>query len=267
MAVLRSQRKVSATEFENTFMRLYRFSSERTSSLPKRRRKWLSPNIDLNMNRIYRNIMEINECYFKDKDEKEKYISDLSAKSVELLMGLEKPLMVLWDIQCYETKKMVNWVSQINKEISLLTDINAYDTERGENRLMILDWRTISSVEFLKNMSNLHRYIHGKVVNANACYDDTEGALIIGLVDDAFYSVMKANVKIPTTKEEYDIRSKHISNSISFLKQLNRKTLTYFNLMHYSERVMNEWSEMLVKEINLLIGLQRSDKKRFAALK
>lgn len=265
MAVLKSQRKISATEFENTFMRLYRFSAERTSMLPKRRKKWLSPKIDLTMNKIYRNIMEINECYFRDKEEKQRYILDLSLKSIKLLTELEKPLMILWDIQGYETKKMVNWVSQINKEIYLLSLIN--NVERSEMRIMILDWRAIGSVEFLQNMSDLHRYIHGKVVNANACYDDTEGALIIDLVDDAFYSVMKANQKIPTTSEEYASRNKYISHSISCLRQLNRKILTYFNLMHYSERVMNEWSEMLIKELNLLMGLQRSDKKRFSALK
>ena len=111
---------------------------------------------------------------------------------------------------------------------------------------MILDWDKIHKVEFLRNMSNLHRYTYSKVLNASVCYDDTEGALLISLIDDAFNNVMKA---------------------ISCLKQMNRRMLAYFNLMQYSERIMREWSDMLVKEITLLTGLQKSDKRRFDNLK
>lgn len=263
MAVLRSQRKISDTEFENTFMRLYCFSRERTSPVSKRRKRWLCTNIDLTMNKIYRNIMEINECYFRDKVAKQKYINQLSDSSVEMLFSLEKPLMVLWNIQRYETKTMAHWVTQINKEISLLNLI--HDTER-DDKVMIIDWRAIHSMKFLSNMSALHRYTHGKVTNATVRYDETEGALLIDLIDDAFYSLLKANQKIPTTQEEYIIRSKYISKSISCLKQLNRRMLAYFNLMQYSERVMREWSEMLIEELNLLLGLQKSDKSRFKNL-
>lgn len=263
MAVLRSQRKISDTEFENTFMRLYCFSREKTSPVAKRRKRWLCTNIDTTMNKIYRNIMEINECYFRDRADKQKYINKLSDSSVELLLSLEKPLMSLWNIQHYETKTMVHWVTQINKEIDLLNLI--HDTERSD-KVMIIDWRAVHSMKFLNNMSVLHRYTHSKVTNAAVRYDETEGALLIDLIDDAFSSLLIANRKIPTTKEEYIIRSKYISHSISCLKQLNRRILAYFNLMQYSERVMREWSDMLIEELNLLIGLQKSDKSRFGNL-
>lgn len=263
MAVLRSQRKISDTEFENTFMRLYCFSREETSSVPKRRKRWLCTDIDLTMNKIYRNIMEINECYFRDRTDKQKYINELSDSSVELLLSLEKPLMSLWNIQHYETKTMVHWVTQINKEIELLNLI--HKTEIGD-KIMIIDWCAVNSMRFLNNMSALHRYTHSKVTNAMGRYDDTEGALLISLIDDALYSLISANRKIPTTREEYIVRSKYISHSISCLKQLNRRMLAYFNLMQYSERIMREWSDMLIEELNLLIGLQKSDKSRFKNL-
>jgi len=264
MSVIRSQRRISDTEFENTFMQLYRFSREKTAHLPKRKRRWLSTDIDIIMNRVYRNIMEINECYFRDKCEKVKYVQGLSEKSVDLLQSLDKHLMVLWNIEHYKTKTMAHWVEFIDKEISLLNLI--YNTDRSVE-IMILDWDKIHTVEFLRNMSNLHRYTYSKVLNASVCYDDTEGALLISLIDDAFNNVMKANQKIPTTKDEYIIRSKYISKAISCLKQMNRRMLAYFNLMQYSERIMREWSDMLVKEITLLTGLQKSDKRRFENLK
>lgn len=263
MSVLRSKRRISDTEFEHTFMQLYRFSREKTAHLPKRKKRWLGENIDLIMNKVYRNIMEINECYFRDKSEKLKYIHELSEQSVELLQSLEKPLMALWNIEHYKTKTMVHWVQFIGEEIYLLNLIN--DTGRC-NEMMILDWDTIHKMEFLRNMSELHRYTMSKVLNASSCYDSTEGALLVSLVDDALHSVMKANYKIPKTKEEYIIRSKYISRAISCLKQMNRRMLAYFNLMKYSERVMLEWSTMLTNEITLLVGLQKSDKRRFANL-
>ena len=43
--------------------------------------------------------------------------------------------------------------------------------------------------------------------------------------------------------------------------------LSYFNVMEYSERIMMEWSEMLVTEIAKLRALQQSDAKRFKSLK
>ena len=78
---------------------------------------------------------------------------------------------------------------------------------------------------------------------------------------------MLANRKIPTTQKEYIKRKEYLSKSISCLNKMNRGLLFYFNLMKYSERVMNEWSEMLTQELKMLHALQKSDKSRFEGLK
>lgn len=98
-------------------------------------------------------------------------------------------------------------------------------------------------------------------------YDSTQGKLLINTVNDAFYYLMRANEKIPTTKKEYMKRKERISNVISSLHQMNRSLLPYFNLMQYSERIMNEWSSMLTQELKMLYALQKSDKSRFDGLK
>lgn len=263
MSVIRSRRHISDTEYENTFMQLYAFSREKTSRLPKRKQRWLGTDIDLIMNQTYRNIMDINECYFRNKDEKLEFIQDKVKQSVDLLQSLDEHLIVLWNIERYETKTMAHWVELIRKETSLLNLL--YNTG-GSVEIMILDWDAIHKAEFLDNMKDLHRYTHSKVLNAESCYDNTEGALLLSLIDDAFYAVVKANQNIPINKKEYIVRSKYISHAISCLKQTNRRMLMYFNLMKYSERIMREWSDMLLKEITLLVGLQKSDKRRFGNL-
>lgn len=265
MAVLRSKRKIAQTEFENTFTKLYQFSMRHTTAVPKRRKKWLCRNIDDRMNLIYKDIMAMNDCYNPDATQKAKYIEDLNEACIHRLVELEKPLMVLWNVQSAETKHMAAWVELLNREIFLLNLMR--ESKVSVPEMAILDWRAVNSVKFLKNMSELHRYTHSKVTNANMDYDATQGSLLIELVNDAFYYLILANKKIPTTRKQYENRRDNISRSISCLKALNREMLFYFNLMQYSERVMNEWTSMLTQEIKMLSALQKSDRERFESLK
>ena len=206
----------------------------------------------------------MNDIYFRNKNERAGYAARSAKRHIATLNTLEKPLMVLWNVQKYETGAMVRWVSKIKQEVFLLNRM--HEDEDIECEVSVLDWWAINNASFLKNMSELHRYTHGKVANAHTAYDGTEGSLLISLVNDAFYELILANKKIPETKSEYEDRRQHISNSITYLKEMNRPMLFYFNLMQYSERVMNEWSELLVDELKMLASLQRSDKERFKAL-
>lgn len=233
---------------------------ERTSSVAKRRKKWICHNIDTLMNDVCNDIMELNEGYFPKNIGKE----DLVRRSLHRLTELEKWLFVLWNIEQYPTKKMVQWVELVNSEIKLLNKM--LEGDRIKNSIMILDWNTINSVKFLSNMSKLHRYIHGKVINARNRYDDTTGSMLIRLADDAFYSIICANKKIPATKKEYDERRKLVSNAISCLYKMQRQTIFYFNLMQYSENTLREWSDLITSEIRLLYALNKSDRERFSQL-
>lgn len=261
MSVLRSKRKIAKTEFENTFSNLYQYSVSHTSHIPKRRRKWLCVNIDDTMNILYRNLMDINDTYFRTKDEHYTYIKTTVIESIKHLNSLEKSLMVLWNVQEYEIKAMSQWVIKIRQEVDLLNYM--HDDKNITCEISILDRQAINNAIFLRNMSVLHRYTHGKVVNASTKYNSTHASLLISLVDDAFYELICANKKFPTNKLECEERKNHISNAIKFLKEMNRPMLFYFNIMDYSEKIMIEWSELLADELKMLIALQKSDKKRF----
>lgn len=264
MAVLRSKRKLAQSEFEHSFSELYRFSMTQTSRIPKRRAKWLCCDIDNRMNDLYRYIMQITDSYFRSRNERAEYASETAQPYIRLLNELEKPLMVMWNVQKYDVNTMVQWVKKIRWEVSILNRLHS--DEDIECEVSVLDWRAINNANFLKTMSELHRYTHGKVANACTAYDGTQGSLLISLVNDAFYELVQANKKIPETQAEYEKRRKHISNSITYLKEMNRPMLFYFNLMKYSERVMIEWAELLTSEIKMLTSLQRSDKERFKNL-
>lgn len=263
MAVLRSRRRTSACEYENTLARLYEYSRRKTSAVSKRRQKWLCQEIDSIMNEVYFNIMGISTDYIADKEERSKHSADIATTAADKLMSLQKPLIVLWNVQKFETKRMEEWASMIERECILLNGL-AQRKEVGD--FMILNWHTIGSVSFLNNMSKLHRYTHGKVVNGSKAFDNTHGRLLIKEVDDALYYLLLANKSVPKTKGQYEARRAFISKAISCLKRMNRNMLFYFNLMEYSERIMNEWSDMLAQELKMLQALQKSDKSRFANL-
>lgn len=97
-------------------------------------------------------------------------------------------------------------------------------------------------------------------------YDNSSGALLIRLVDDAFYHIIEANKKIPSNQKELKEREEHISKSISALRKMQRQTLFYFNLMRYSENVLREWTDYLTQELKLLYALKKSDAERFKNL-
>lgn len=231
----------------------------------KRRRRWLSHDIDRLMNEIYYSIMTITDTYFQDKNDKRDFIAAETQKIFDLFEELSKALLVLWNVNRYETKKMNSWREQILKELSLLNRMNAQ--KLYQPAILTLDWDTVKKMEFLNNMSELHRYTHGKVANANMKYDDTQGALLIKLVNDALFEVVSANSILPETRKEYLKRRQHISKAITILYAMNRPMLSYINLMQYSERILYEWGEMLEKEVLLLKGLQRADGERFKNLK
>lgn len=265
MSVIRSQRNLSSYEYENSTANLYQFSRRYTERVPKRRRRWLAHNIEFAMNRLYLEAQNMTEYYNKDSNVVREYKRAAAKSCIQQILDLEKPLMVLWNVQKYETKKMAAWVELANHVIAMFGKVA--DADVSNSKLSILDWKAINEMRFLKVMSELHRYVHGKAVHEKMIYDNSIGASMTSIVDDAFYYVMKANMQYPTTRDEYEKRKNLISKAISTLHTLNRSMISYFNLMQCSERVMREWSDLFLEEMNLLYAVQSSDKKRFGKLK
>lgn len=266
MAVLRSKRNISRYEFEHTFHELYELSRNNTTKIATRRKKWLTQNIDYIMNRAANFIMSANTNYFEEGLRDPNRLK-LMEQAKECLISLEKPLIVLWNVEKYPFDKMAIWVSLINKEIALLSGFNRNYMKAITKNISVLDWNKIRSTKFLSNMCELHRYTHGKVVHTKRIYDDNDAVLLIEFVNEALYQLIKANEKIPENKSEYLKRKECISEAISCLRKMNRPMIFYFNLMQYSENTMRTWSKLLSEELKMLYALQKSDSKRFGNLK
>ena len=264
MSVLKNKRKLSRTEYERTFEELYGYAISQTNKVPKRRKKWVTKEIDAVMNDAYVWVMDLSEAYF-EKNVRAEAREKIAIKIIRRLNGMGRPLFTYWNVMGCTDKEMERWLDLIKREIDLL---NNFVIEKNfAMSLQVLDWNKIDRVSFLKNMCDMHRYVHTKVIHANCAYDDSAGNLLIRLVDDALYNIMEANRKIPETSDEYKRRKEHICKAIASLNEMNRPILFYFNLMQYSERVMREWAGMLSEELKMLAALQKSDKERFSNLK
>ena len=268
MAVHKSKRNISRFEFERTFAKFYDYSYTRTSTIAKRRKKWLGFKIENIMNTAYDYIMQTS-IRISRRGYPMMTKVELLKTALTKLADLQKALWVLWNVELYPTKRMVRWVMFANDALKMLVyEILKDDVSFASNveDIMILDWEKMKKVAFLDNMSKLHQFTHGKAIHAQNKYDGSTTSLLIELVDEAFYQVICANTKIPKTQQEYKRRQERLNKAIICLREMNRPLLSYFNTQHYSENVMREWADMLQQEIKMLIALQKSDKARFKAL-
>ena len=87
MAVLRSQRQVSKTEFENTFSVLFRQTREYTLAVPRRRQRWLCTEINRHINETYRAVIEANEYFSVNKSHQIEHKNIKGGRNGELLQA------------------------------------------------------------------------------------------------------------------------------------------------------------------------------------
>jgi len=266
MSVITAKRHTAKSEFEHTFSLFYADSRRLLSKVPKRRERFICPKIIWLNNSIYNDLMIVQEILFTKQKDKKIEKQNRIKNALEKIAELEKPIMVYSNIMAMPFDKQCNWCKTLNKEIALLNGMLENESDKSNCRIEVLDWEKIHKFKAVNNMCSLHRYTHGKAVRAVNIFDNGDTALVIELIDEAFYNVIKANSSFPNNKEEYEMRIKRIERALQCLNEIQRPMLSYFNVMKYSNRVMREWSDILNKEIKLLKGLQKSDKKRFCKL-
>lgn len=265
MSVLRNNRKISENEYERTFKELYRFTKESLIKVPKRKQKFLCDNIYLRMNSIFEDILKITEMYVITEEDK----ILLAKRAIKKLKGLEKPLLALWNIENIPEKKMTRWATLVDTEVSLLTRFvgKEDDVVVDMSNTITINWKQVKNTSFLSNMSQLHRVVHAKAEHIPKIYLNSDTSMIISIINDAWYNLLKANQRIPKTQKEYQNRRKLISEVISDLYSIQRPMVTFFNLMQYSENTIMEISNLINDELKMLIKLQKSDRERFSNLK
>lgn len=267
MSVLKQKRTLSVHQFVIQFEKLYSYTRERLERVAKRRYKIIAEPLALAMNNIYNNIM-ILDTMVRDKKVTLSERQTMSKTIIKQLVDLQPLLLSLWNIERTRTKTIVNWAESINEEIYYVAKIGEIpDMTKNVGRYVyILDYEAINKVEFTKNMSDLHRLIHGKVTHLPLNKRATTGNYLLDMADKALYHVCSSNRSIPTNKKMYDARTKHLYSAKQCLINMQFPLMSLFNTEHYSENAMFECSEKITSELKLIAGVISSDKKRFSNL-
>lgn len=260
MSVLKNKRHLARSEFERVYQQYYEISKQHFNKAAKRRQKSICEPLKLINNNIYNDVMTLQEILNKKKEkyvnQREKIIQNIFIK----IQILERQIMVYSNITKLPFDKQALWVDPLNQEIELLNKLTQKPTNFQVN---ILDWTKIKNFKTLNTISYFHRYVHGKVLRATNRLKNGEDDLVLNLIDETFYCTVKANIKIPENKEEFEIRQGNLERAIQCLNEIERPLLCFFNLMEYSNRIQKEYGKMLTKLNKMLNGIINSDKKRF----
>ena len=137
-------------------------------------------------------------------------------------------------------------------------------SEPGEETLKKEKFKRLA---FLGKMAELHRYTFQKTAHAPHDCFDALSIRIDDFVTNALYDVVMANAKEPRTKAEAQTRDAWLKDAIDNLNAMQRPMVGLWNIMQYSEKIMDEWAGMIDEEIRILTGLREADRKRYSGLK
>lgn len=265
MAVLRSQQTLAYSEFERNMGIIHKDLEQRMHALPARYKKHICKRLYEPMNRAYDAVILANEqkgrgaCQVQNR---QKHFAD----AIQSIMAMEKPLMAFMNIRDIAPESCVRIGENINREIALIYGAAKWPME--ERPMFHVPRKDkFKRLAFLGKMSELHKYTIDKTAHApNDCFD----SLSLRLDDfatNALYAVVMANDKIPETREEADRRDAFLKDAIDNLNAMQRPMLGLWNIVQYSERIMDEWAGLLSEEIRILTGLREADRNRYKGLK
>ena len=263
MSVHARKRKIAYGEFEHNMRRFCKQLYERLNSVPARYQRYINPKLYNSANRAYTALIYANEQNGnteKGRARREMFFNE----ALKCLKELQKPLYAAFNVLDATEGGMQVFIDLLNREVALI-----YGITRKEYSPMFyaLPRRKFQTILFLQKMSELHKYTYEKIGHAPKYCRDTLCAQIVDMADTALYWVVDANHTIPQTKADAEKRDEKLKNAIDSLNAMQRPMLALWNLMDYSERIMDEWAGLLDEELRLLEGLRKADKARYKSLK
>lgn len=265
MAVLRSKRTLAYSEFERQMAKIHKDLSERMHALPARYKKHVCKKLYEPMNRAYDALILSDEQkgHSKTADEKRQKCFSVAIRN---LLAMEKPLMAFENIREVKDTSCQMIGRELNFEISLIWGAAGWPKEEMPV-FHSLKKEKFSRLAFLGKMAELHRYTFEKTAHApNDCFDSLS-CRIDDFATNALYDVVMANDRMPTTKAEADKRDAYLKDALDNLNAMQRPMVGLWNIMQYSENIMDEWAGMLDEEIAILNGLRNKDRERYKGLK
>ena len=275
MAVLRSKRGIAPSEFERNMAKIHRDLESRMHALPARYKKHLCEALYTPMNACYNALIIADEQKGggpTGKDKRQKYFK----AAMTYLMRMEKPLNAFINIRDIKDSVRAGIEKALNFEIALIWGAAGWDDAARRAQYGIMEVKPVfrifrkdknKKLAFLGKMAELHKYTFQKTAHAPNSAFDALSRRIDDFATNALYDVNMANLREPTTREEAKTRDAWLKDAIDNLNGMQRPMVGLWNIMDYSETIMDEWSGMIDEELRILTGLRDADRKRYSGLK
>ena len=264
MSVHRSDRKVAFMEFVRQMALVHRHTHERLRSLPARYKRYIVPKISKPLNGAYVSVILANEQNAKSNLGSRQRAA-LFERSVQQLREVQEPLVAYWNLCDVTEAGSSAWAEMFNREFALIYGVAKM---KGKPPMFFsMPRRKIEKLAFLKKMCLLHKFTYQKLGHAPEYTRDGIGEPISKFINNALFNVFDANNIVPTTRIEADRREKRLQAAIDSLNALQTPLLALWNIMDYSESIMDEWAGLLDEELRLLEGLKKADRERYKDLR
>ena len=264
MGVLRSKRGIAYSEFERNMWKIHLNLEQRMHALPVRYKKHICDRLYEPMNRAYNALIIADEqkgSASAAKDKRQKYFT----MGIHALMQMEKPLMAFFNIRDVSEEGEEQIEKAMNYEIALIWGAAGWEKEE-KPVFHVLKKNKFRKLAFLGKMAELHRYTFQKTAHAPNDAFDALSVRIDDFATNALYDVVMANVREPKTREEAKRRDAWLKDAIDNLNAMQRPLVGLWNIMEYSEKIMDEWAGMIDEELRILSGLREADRKRYSGL-
>lgn len=265
MGVLRSRREIAYSEFERNMWKIHKDIEARMHAIPARYKKHVCNKLYEPMNRAYNALIIANEQKGGSRAAKEKR-QRFFGIALKSLKQMEKPLLCFCNVRDMDSAGLNQIEKAMNYEIALICGAAGWN--KGIKPIFhVLKKEKFKRLAFLGKMSELHRYTFQKTAHApNDAYDSLSSR-INDFATNALYDVVMANIREPETKDEARVRDAWLKDAIDNLNAMQRPMIGLWNLMQYSEAIMDEWAGMIDEELRILAGLREADRKRYSGLK
>ena len=244
--------------------RIHKDLEERMHALPVRYRKHVCRKLYEPMNLAYDSLILANEQRGHSKKIQTKR-QECFSDAIRHIMSMERPLMSFLNIRDVKAESCNLIGRSINYEIALIWGVTGWPEEK-KPVFHSLKKEKFNRLAFLGKMSSLHKYTFEKTAHApNSCFDSLSSR-IDDFATNALYDVVMANDHIPTTSAEASVRDAYLKDAIDNLNAMQRPMVGLWNIVQYSENVMDEWAGMIDEEIMILTGLRKKDRERYKGL-
>lgn len=264
MGVLRSKRGIAYSEFERNMWKIHMALEQRMHALPVRYKKHVNAKLYEPMNQTYNALIIADEQKGSApaaKSKRQKYFQI----AMYHLMKMEKPLMSFFNVRGVSEEGENQIEKAMNYEIALIWGAAGWEKEE-KPVFHVLHKDKFRRLAFLGKMSELHRYTIQRTAHAPNDAFDALSVRIDDYVTNALYAVVMANVREPRTRAEAQRRDAWLKDAIDNLNAMQRPLVGLWNIMQYSETIMDEWAGMIDEELRILTGLREADRKRYSGL-